>query len=118
MNIVTDLAKTSFNFTKKDTTAKTNLTTTASTSTKPFVFSATKKTEPLDNITNKNESKYKPHLGKIKPWNPKERQLEKQKMANRALGGEGVKKKQMSVIKGVRLNKRTELMLQKRKINN
>ena len=117
LNIVTDLAKTSFNFTKKDTTAKTNPTTTASTS-KPFVFSATKKTEPLDNITNKNDSKYKPHLGKIKPWNPKERQLEKQKMANRALGGEGVKKKQMSVIKGVRLNKRTELMLQKRKINN
>ena len=116
MNIVTDLAKTNFNFTKKDTTAKTT-NTTASTS-KPFVFSATKKTEPLDNITNKNETKYKPHLGKIKPWNPKETQLERQKMANRALGGEGVKKKQMSVIKGVRLNKRTELMLQKRKINN
>ena len=117
LNIVTDLAKTSFNFTKKDTATTKSSTATASTS-KPFVFSATKKTEPLDNITNKNDSKYKPHVGKIRPWNPKDSQLERQKMANRALGGEGVKKKQMSVIKGVRLNKRTELMLQKRKINN
>ena len=39
-----------------------------------------------------------------------------QKMTNRALGGEDAKKKQLSVIKGVRMNKRMELMLQKRNL--
>jgi len=111
LNVVTDLAKANFNFSPK-----------IKNPTKPFVFNAKKTEKALDNITNKSEpAKFKPKMGKINPWNPKHSQLEKQKerqkMANRALGGEDAKKKQLSHIKGVRMNKRMELMLQKRKLN-
>merc|ERR1711981_744640 len=87
LNVVTDLAKANFNFSPK-----------IKNTTKPFVFNAKKTEKALDNITNKSEpAKFKP------------------KMANRALGGEDAKKKQLSHIKGVRMNKRMELMLQKKK---
>jgi len=123
--VVTDLSKTDFNFTKKNVVSGTE-------NKKTFVFNASKNQksdQALDNITNKSQkqpqpqeksktenNKYKPHAGKIQAWHPKASQMAKQKMANRALGGEDAKKKQLSVIKGVRMNKRMELMLQKRNI--
>ena len=130
--VITDLSKTDFNFTNKNVVTSTaNNTTNAK---KTFVFNATKNQQKsdqaLDNITNKSQpkhqplkeksktenNKYKPHTGKLQPWHPKASQLAKQKMTNRALGGEDAKKKQLSVIKGVRMNKRMELMLQKRNL--
>jgi len=56
---------------------------------------------------------YKPHAGKLKPWE------EKKKVVAEKNGGmtfAEVKKKQQQVIKGVRLNKRAELLMQKRNI--
>jgi len=122
--MVTELPKTNFNFGGNPTTSK-----------KPFVFKANKpKVETpkggnkiLNNITNKaigdkkaNESQtagYKPYTGKVKPWNAKDSLKNRQEMAKK-VGGKNVKEQQMSHIKGVRMNKRMELMLQKRNIKN
>ena len=76
----------------------------------------------LHNITNKSapeenkKGSFKPYKGKVQPWNAKETLQKRQQMANRELGGKNIKEKQMSVIKGVRLNKRTELMMQRRNL--
>jgi len=55
---------------------------------------------------------YKPHTGKIKPW-------EKKKKADQKSFStlEETKEKQMSVIKGVRMNRRAELLMKRRKIS-
>jgi len=58
--------------------------------------------------------KYKPHTGKLKPWEKK-----KKEVANK-LGSstqEETKQRQMEVIKGVRLNKRAELLMMRRKMS-
>ena len=126
---ITQVSKANFNFTQSAHDA----------SKKPFVFKASRpkvgSTTPktnkiLQNITNnkatpgsagkkaaKEDSKvggYKPYAGKMKPWNAKDTLKSRQQMANRALGSRNVKEQQMKVIKGVRMNKRMELMMQRR----
>ncbi len=88
---------------------------------KPFTFTARSETpqKKLSNITNKKPATaseavggYRPYTGKVKPWNPKKKMMERQQMANKTLA----KSRSTTTIKGVRLNKRTELMLQKRRL--
>ena len=127
---MTEVPKANFNFGGKTETA----------SKKPFVFKAnTKTTRPnttpktnkiLSNITNNkqpgNEEKqsethkgYKPYTGRVKPWNAKDSLKNRQQMASKTgNGNKSIKEKQMSHIKGVRMNKRMELMLQKRNAKN
>ena len=121
---VTELPKANFNFGG----SKTNL---ATTSKKPFVFKAkakpnSPKAKILNNITNKktNEgqtTEFKPYTGKVKPLpkplSTKDSLKNRQEMAKK-VGGNNVKERQMSHIKGVRMNKRMELMLQKRNVKN
>jgi len=57
---------------------------------------------------------YKPHTGKLKPWERKKKEVFDR------LGGatrEETKQRQMDVIKGVRLNKRAEMLMMRRKIS-
>jgi len=54
---------------------------------------------------------YKPHLGKLKPWENKKKVVAEK---NGGMSFAEVKVKQQQVIKGVRLNKRAELLMQKR----
>lgn len=115
---VTEVSKANFNFSSGNSSQNSQK--------KPFVFKANSISSPatnkvLHNITNSSPDKktsYKPYTGKLKPWNPKETLKERQQMANKTLGNKTVKEKQMTFIKGVRLNKRTELMLQKRRMEN
>jgi hypothetical protein len=87
--------------------------------------------KPLLNITNKSVAvaspgktfdikaslakplNYKPYTGKLKPWEEKKKVVAEK---NGGLTFSAVKKKQQGVIKGVRMNKRAELLLKKRKI--
>ena len=57
---------------------------------------------------------YQPHKGKVKPL---ERKREKTAPVLAAASQEETKARQMEVIKGVRLNKRAELMMMKRKMS-
>merc|ERR1712141_482547 len=52
---------------------------------------------------------FKPYTGKVQPLTKTNSLKTHQQMANRAMGGQNLKEKQMSVIKGVRMNKRMEL---------
>ena len=56
---------------------------------------------------------YKPHKGKLPEWNPKKTLAERKAMAAKV----SAKTKNGDIIKGVRLNKRTELLMQKRGLN-
>ena len=76
---------------------------------KPFVFKA-------GNQVTTKPSTFKPYTGKVQPLNKTSTLKTHQQKANRALGGQNIKEKQMSIIKGVRMNKRMELMLQKRNL--
>ena len=122
---VTELPKANFNFGGSKTDS-------ATTSKKPFVFKAknpnpnSPKAKILNNITNKkaNEGQtagFKPYTGKVKPLpkplSTKDSLKIRQEMAKK-VGGKNVKDRQMSHIKGVRMNKRMELMLQKRNVKN
>ena len=108
---------------------------------KPFAFSATqnlKNIKPekiLSNITNspsfnkqtvisqnnfnykdktvKPSIRYKPYTGKVGQWNPKKTFEERKALANKIV----TKTKKGEIIKGVRLNKRAELLMKKRGIN-
>lgn len=91
----------------------------ASAKKKPFVFKASQpsasNSKVLDNITNtKTATKYKPYTGKVKPWNAKDASANRQQMGNKTASARNVKEQQMSIIKGVRMNKRMELMMKKR----
>jgi len=57
---------------------------------------------------------YKPHTGKLKAWETK-----KKDMASKVGGSnpEETKQRQMKVIKGVRMNKRAELLMMRRKMS-
>ena len=57
---------------------------------------------------------YEPHKGKVKPL---ERKREKRKPVLEAASQQETKARQMEVIRGVRLNKRAELMMIKRKMS-
>jgi len=76
---------------------------------KPFVFKAGNKAPAT-------KQPFKPYTGKVQPLNKTSTLKTHQQKANRALGGQNIKEKQMSIIKGVRMNKRMELMLQKRNL--
>ena len=91
-------------------------------SSKPFVFKAgnqTSSSKPfVFNAGNQTSTKqpFKPYSGKVQPLTKTSALKTHQQMANRAMGGQNLKQKQMSVIKGVRMNKRMELMMQKRNL--
>ena len=108
---------------------------------KPFAFSATQKLKNikpekiLSNITNspsfnkqtaisqnnftykhktvKPSLSYRPYTGKVGQWNPKKTLEERKALANKTVP----KTKKGEIIKGVRLNKRAELLMKKRGIN-
>jgi hypothetical protein len=122
---VTEISKANFNFSKVDTK-------------KNFTFKANTPVKILQNLTNQSGGTpgsgkkfnlkaslskplgYKPHTGKLRPWDPKNKVAERQKMAEKSSGkaDQSAKSHQNSIIKGVRMNKRMELLLQKRKMNN
>ena len=56
---------------------------------------------------------YKPYTGKVGQWNPKKTLEERKALANKTVP----KTKKGEIIKGVRLNKRAELLMKKRGIN-
>ena len=107
---------------------------------RPFVFNAKENIESakpekiLSNITNSpllsnkvshyqnnssrklNSSKplsYKPYTGKVGQWNPKKTLEERKALANKT----APRTKKGELIKGVRMNKRAELLMNKRGIN-
>ena len=114
-SLVTEVSKVDFNFSGKDSQPSAK---------KPFVFKATTATptKVLHNITNKSPEEkksiktggYKPYTGKLKPWNAKDSLKNRQEMASKNMSLKNAKDRQMNVIKGVRMNKRMELMMQKR----
>ena len=53
---------------------------------------------------------YKPYTGKLGEWNPKKTLEERKALANRV----APKTKKGDIIKGVRLNRRAELLMKKR----
>lgn len=57
---------------------------------------------------------YKPHTGKLKTWEKKKKDMAS-KLGSSTQGE--TKKRQMTVIKGVRLNKRAELLMMRRKMS-
>lgn len=94
----------------------------------PFVFSAAPAKSALapQNAAEENKSSgfnlkaslakplgYKPHTGKLKNWAEIQKEKRQQQMAANKMG-EAAKKKAANAIKGVRLNKRAELLLKKR----
>ena len=96
---------------------------------KAFKFTAKSKAVLAEKTTNnkagseaavpvKRPMGYKPHTGKLKDWNELQRE-KRMAMAGKAGGGgggraAGVDRRQ--VIKGVRMNKRAELLLKKRQL--
>ena len=56
---------------------------------------------------------YRPYTGKVGQWNPKKTLEERKALANKTVP----KTKKGEIIKGVRLNKRAELLMKKRGIN-
>ena len=56
---------------------------------------------------------YRPHTGKLKDWNELQRE---KRMAMAGKAGNSKVEKRQQVIKGVRMNKRAELLLKKRQI--
>jgi len=58
---------------------------------------------------------YKPHTGKLKPWEKKKKEVVVNKLESSTQ--ELTKQRQMEVIKGVRLNKRAELLMMRRKMS-
>ena len=60
---------------------------------------------------------YRPHTGKLKDWNELQRE-KRMAMATGKVGGGNAKaaERRQQVIKGVRMNKRAELLLKKRQI--
>ena len=61
---------------------------------------------------------YRPHTGKLKDWNELQREKRMAMVAGKAGGGNAAKaaERRQQVIKGVRMNKRAELLLKKRQI--
>ena len=56
---------------------------------------------------------YKPHTGKLKPWEKKNKEVFSFKDS---FSRDETRQRQMAAIKGVRLNKRAELLMNRRKI--
>merc|ERR1712156_4298 len=119
-SLVTAVPKANFNFGGKSE---------STVSKKPFVFKGNNQklnspaNKVFNNITNKastvgdkkvteGQTGYKPYTGKVKPL-----AANRQEMAKK-VGSRINKEQQMSHIKGVRMNKRMELMLQKRNVKN
>ena len=60
---------------------------------------------------------YRPHTGKLKDWNELQREKRMAMVAGKAGGGKAkAAERRQQVIKGVRMNKRAELLLKKRQI--
>merc|ERR1711862_95525 len=57
---------------------------------------------------------YKPHTGKLKSWEPKKKDVHSKVGSSTQ---EETKQRQMQVIKGVRMNKRAELLMMRRKLS-
>merc|ERR1712060_994126 len=57
---------------------------------------------------------YKPHTGKLKAWETKKKDVSSKAGSNTQ---EETKQRQMQVIKGVRMNKRAELLMMRRKMS-
>lgn len=57
---------------------------------------------------------YKPHTGKLKSWEPKQKDVHSRVGSSTQ---EETKQRQMQVIKGVRMNKRAELLMMRRKLS-
>ena len=63
-----------------------------------------------NNKTTTNPLPYKPYTGKLGQWNPKKTFEERKALANKT----AYKTKKGEIIKGVRLNKRAELLMKRR----
>lgn len=126
--VVTSVKEASFNF-----GAAANLS-----SAKPFVFkaqTATPSNKVLHNITNNTGTpgstgkrfdlkaslakplSYQPHKGKLKAWDPKQKAEDRKAMAAKVGRASNVREAAAAKIKGVRLNKRAELMLKRRNLD-
>lgn len=127
--IITSLKEASFNF-----GAAANVS-----SAKPFVFKAQSAVTPsnkvLHNITNNTGTpgsggkrfdlkaslakplSYQPHKGKLKPWDPKQKAEDRKAMAAKVGKASNFREAAAAKIKGVRLNKRTELLLKRRNLD-
>merc|ERR1712226_554125 len=93
-----------------------------------FVFTAKSETAALSNITNRKPQQqnvstlginrkqigYKPKTGKLMSW-ADEQKKKREEMAAKTKFGKG-RENAKTVIKGVRMNKRTELMMKQRNL--